>query len=75
MDGFEEAGRDELVAWVAAWLAQLFEDVLEGECAGLDVAAVDLFQKLGLADDAIDRAVGKFGYLLDERIRLWMDRG
>ncbi len=46
-NAFGEAGRNEFIARIAARLLQLFENVVEGKCAGGELSAIDFLQQLG----------------------------
>ncbi len=51
---FLETGSDEFVARIAARLAELFQDVVEGEDARGEAGLVDLLQQRGLLDQFLD---------------------
>jgi hypothetical protein len=72
-DAFVERGCNELVAWVAARLAELFKDVGEGESGGGEPGSVDAIQKSRPGDDLVDWSIEGRGDLLYQGVTLWMD--
>ena len=70
-----EAGCDKLFAGVASGFAELFDDVIDGEGAGGELAAVELGEELGVANDLRDGGIDGLGDLLDDRIGLRMYGG
>ena len=74
-DVLGEIGGDELVARIATGLAQLFEDVRDGEGPGGELLCVDFGEELRALDEFGDGGVEGSGNLLDDRVRLGMDGG
>jgi hypothetical protein len=72
-DFFVEIGSDKLLERIATWLAQLLQNVLDGERACVDLAGIDLGQELRVCDQLADRCIQRAGDLLDHRIRFRMD--
>jgi len=64
-----------LLARIASRLEQLLKNVLDGERASVDLAGIDLGQKLRICDQLADRCIQRAGDLLDHRIRFRMDGG
>ena len=72
-DSFVEAWSHKLLARIASRLAQLLQNVLDGERTGVDLAGIDLGQELWVCDQLADRCTQRSGDLLDHRIRFRMD--
>ncbi len=60
-DVIVEVGGDELVAWIAAGLAELFENVVDGEGARRRVLCVDFGEELRALDELGDGGAERIG--------------
>src|ERR1039457_1074954 len=72
---FVETWSDKLLARIATRLAQLLQNVLDGERACVDLARIDLGQKLRICDQLADRCTQRERDLLDKRIRARKEEG